>query len=79
MQLWVAICILFHTVCKRVFLENSGKRDKKPHFIVQENKHFLRVNHKYDEYLLVAVIRASTWENETPTLQSQVSKKFAAT
>lgn len=44
-------------------------------FIFQEIKHHLRADNTCDEDLLAAVIEASTYEHEKPTLKSQASKK----
>ena len=60
----------------KVFLRTL-ERGIRSLFIVQEIKHALKADNVCDEDLVAAVMRASTYENERPTLQSQASKKIA--
>ena len=60
----------------KLFLRTLERGIKSP-FIVEEIKHLLRADSVCDENLLAAVMRASTYEHERSTLQSQGSKKIA--
>ena len=60
----------------KFFLRTLERQIRIP-FINQKIKHLLRADNVCDEDLLVAVMRASTYENERSDLQSRTSKKIS--